>query len=359
MTLLPNCGGVMRGGALQRFIKAQPTHATLDALLPMKELPLKLELIRELEKLVKTDLMSSDNMFHFTNLQLSALSVMSIDTLQDLVKSLIRCLHIISHYTPQLQLPLLIQGKLLRCESRGVPQVSESSDNNIHQSANESEKCYLRDQRACVLTKATDARACAIIPFTLTASQENISTFTNSMFYSDILGHTTRANIGRIMHSQPLGGLNKSWNMLCLHPTLCTWWSQCLFGLKYLGFVTNGDGSSVAVQIQFYWMPRNWVKPQELAEPPYDEAIDAMLQTVVADEQRDSFPDLESGKIFEVLIDNEEEALKMKVALECQWVAVRIAALSGAARVWDLGLDVQEDADVYDTGSLDSSDSED
>ncbi|KAL5083507.1 hypothetical protein Trisim1_001382 [Trichoderma cf. simile WF8] len=68
-----------------------------------------------------------------------------------------------------------------------------------------------------------------------------------------------------------------------------------------------------------------------------------MLQTVtlqhggaiVADVQRDSFHELETGQTFEIVVDN-EDAIKMKEAFDVQWAVVRLAALSGAAGVWAL-----------------------
>ncbi|KKP01869.1 hypothetical protein THAR02_06034 [Trichoderma harzianum] len=153
-----------------------------------------------------------------------------------------------------------------------------------------------------------------------------------------------------------LGSLDKSWNMICLHPTLQTWWSQGLFGLKCLGLIPQGDGRSTRVQIQFYWMPRNGINPHDLVKPPYETAINEMLQTVtlqhgggiVADVQRDSFHELETGQTFEIVVDN-EDAIKMKEAFDVQWAVVRLAALSGAAGVWALEGNLDKD----DSPSLD------
>lgn len=93
-------------------------------------------------------------------------------------------------------------------------------------------------------------------------------------------------------------------------------------------------------------MPRNGIKPHDLVKPPYETAINEMLQTVrlqhgggiAAVVQRDSFHELETGQTFEIVVDN-EDAIKMKEAFDVQWAVVRLAALSGAAGVWALEAD--------------------
>ncbi|UKZ81844.1 hypothetical protein TrVFT333_009620 [Trichoderma virens FT-333] len=53
-----------------------------------------------------------------------------------------------------------------------------------------------------------------------------------------------------------------------------------------------------------------------------------MLQSgEVEVERMDSFRGLETGHVFEILMD-EEEAAKMKMALDLKWAVVRIAAIS-------------------------------
>lgn len=144
--------------------------------------------------------------------------------------------------------------------------------------------------------------------------------------------------------------------MICLHPLVRMWWSECLFGLKCLGIDTNGEQSTV--KIQFHWMPINTVKPHQLAEPPYDKAVDTMLESMVSDVQGGYFHGLESGQTFEIQLAS-EDAQRMKAALDVQWVAVRLAALSGAARSWEWGLgnDLFDDGD--DNRHCDSSEIED
>ncbi|OPB45713.1 hypothetical protein A0O28_0092790 [Trichoderma guizhouense] len=110
---------------------------------------------------------------------------------------------------------------------------------------------------------------------------------------------------------------------------------------------TNDDGSTV-VQIQFHWMPINEIKSHQGVEPPYDRAIDAMLQTTATGVLKFCNSGLKSGDSFNITINSEEEALKMKAALELQWLAVRLAALSGTAKAWEYASDSNTDEDEDD-----------
>ncbi|PNP44217.1 hypothetical protein THARTR1_11108 [Trichoderma harzianum] len=84
-----------------------------------------------------------------------------------------------------------------------------------------------------------------------------------------------------------------------------------------------------------------------------------MLESMVSEVQEGYFHGLKSGQTFEIQLASEEDAKKMQAVLNAQWVAVRLAALSGAARSWERGLgnDLYEDGD--DNGDYDSSDYED
>lgn len=89
----------------------------------------------------------------------------------------------------------------------------------------------------------------------------------------------------------------------------------------------------------------NEIKPHQRVEPPYDRAIDAMLENIDTGELRNY--NLRSGASFSVTINSKEEALKMKAALELQWLTIRLAALSGTSKEWeyDDDSDIAEDED--------------
>lgn len=193
------------------------------------------------------------------------------------------------------------------------------------------------------------------MPSSVAENKAEISAFITPVFLSVLLGRSG-FEIGRILLKGTPNAFEESWNMICLHPLLRMWWSECLFGLKCLG--VDSDGEHSTVKIQFHWMPINTVKPHQRVEPPYDKAIDTMLESMVSEVQKGYFHGLESGQTFEIQLASEEDATKMKAALDVQWIAVRLAALSGAARSWEWGLgnDLYEDGD--DNGAYDTSDIE-
>ncbi|KAK4077011.1 uncharacterized protein Triagg1_3978 [Trichoderma aggressivum f. europaeum] len=336
---------------LCRFLREHPRRVTLDSIFPEKELSLRLELIGELRRRLQQDFGTSEEPFHFSNIQIAALSLMSVETLQDLRQD---ASFMMTDSTLYYHLPFLVHGTFPAARNIFAAMVTQIASKSIYRNNQGHEKCFLKDLRVCVLTGTTYAIPCYIAPVGLTTSHMNMDTVTDSIFLSKLMGDVG-VQIGRIMATDSLGAFNKSWNMLCLHPTLCKWWSECLFGLRYLDMATNDDGST-AIQIQFNWMPRNEVEPDLRVEPAYDGAIDAMLQITVTDEQRDFFYYLSSGASFEVTVDNREEALKMKAALEFQWVAVRLAAMSGFARFWKWELELDSYEDEIDEDDEDNRD---
>lgn len=69
---------------LCQYLQEQPRHVPPASLLSEKELPLKLGLIAELRRRLHEDFGTSEEPFYFSNIQIAALSLMSVETLQDL-----------------------------------------------------------------------------------------------------------------------------------------------------------------------------------------------------------------------------------------------------------------------------------
>ncbi|KAL7907010.1 hypothetical protein GGI35DRAFT_482376 [Trichoderma velutinum] len=287
---------------LCRFLREHPRCVTLDSIFPEKELPLKLELIGEIRRRLQEDFGTSEEPFQFSNIQLAALSLMSVET----AGSSSRCL-IYYQCNDSLAYTTFL--------SRANWAIDYITPKSVFENDEQREKCCIRDQRVCVLTKARDAIPCYIAPIRPTTGETTMSVFTDSILLNKLMGDV---------------------------------------GAQFLGMVTNNDGCPV-IQIQFNWMPRNDVEPDQLVEPPYDEAIDAMLQTDVADDAHNSFNYLRSGQSFEILLNSKEEAFKMKAALEFQWLAVRFAALCGTIKEWEWDRDYDMDEDEDDSENLDVS----
>ncbi|KAF3067601.1 hypothetical protein CFAM422_008439 [Trichoderma lentiforme] len=322
---------------LCRFLRAQSSYrySAPDAILPAEELAIKLGIIEELRK--NEEHFSFQKPFHFSYIQLATLCLIPTETLQELLhpKQFLS-----SVLYPEDWLNILIRWKhpadSIEDGRRGLPVISSSS-------RDEREKCKLRDQRTCILTQAANPDVCRIMPSSVAESKAQIGALLTPAFLSILLGQSG-LKIARILLNGAPDTFEQSWNMICLHPLVRLWWSECLFGLKCLGIDSNGEHSTV--KIQFHWMPMNSVRPHQPVEPPYDKATSAMLESMASDVQEGYFHGLKSGQIFEIQLPSEEDAEKMKAALDVQWVAVRLAALSGAARSWEWGLG----NDLYDDG---------
>ncbi|PTB49664.1 hypothetical protein M431DRAFT_126057 [Trichoderma harzianum CBS 226.95] len=317
------------------FLRAQSSYmySAPNAILPTEELAVKLGSIEELRK--NEEQWSFQKPFHFSYIQLATLCLTPTETLKEF-------LH------PKQFLPsVLYPEHWLNIRMGPLRHLMSHSNSGL---------CKLRDQRTCILTKAANPDVCRIMPSSVAENKAEISAFITPVFLSDLLGRSGY-KIGRILLRGTPNTFEESWNMICLHPLLRMWWSECLFGLKCLGVDSNGE--HFTVKIQFHWMPMNSVRPHQLVEPPYDKATSAMLESMASDVQEGYFHGLKSGQIFEIQLPSEEDAEKMKAALDVQWVAVRLAALSGAARSWEWGLgnDLYDDGD--DDGAYSTSDVED
>lgn len=67
---------------LRIFLQAQPNYSAPSSLLPMEELAIKIEIIKELRKYEELD--RDGKPFHFSSIQISFFSLMSIDALRRL-----------------------------------------------------------------------------------------------------------------------------------------------------------------------------------------------------------------------------------------------------------------------------------
>lgn len=69
---------------LCQFLREQPIRVPLDSLLTKEGLDEKLKLIEELHRRLREEFGTSERPFHFSNIQIAALCLMSVETLRDL-----------------------------------------------------------------------------------------------------------------------------------------------------------------------------------------------------------------------------------------------------------------------------------
>ncbi|KAL6872869.1 hypothetical protein J3F83DRAFT_713341 [Trichoderma novae-zelandiae] len=204
----------------------------------------------------------------------------------------------------------------------------------------EKEKALARDGYACILTGGADAKACRILPFATTATRHNaVSSWSSWFILQDFMDESTTEAYDNLL--RVAGSSDKSWNMISMTPAMQSQWKRCFFALKCLGITPTG-GDNAVVRLQFHWMLRNGVNPQAVVSPVMP-TIRRLLRSTpasdrpsAADARRATGRRLENGHTFDLSMTM-AEAQCMKVAVDIQWIAIRLAAISGLARTWEAG----------------------
>ncbi|KAL7931257.1 hypothetical protein V8C35DRAFT_282885 [Trichoderma chlorosporum] len=343
---------------LSKYLKDDPSFSPSSPIIPTEELDFRLEMIEGLRKDYEA-LHPQKGPFNFTTVQFSTFLVMPMDRLDVLRRD---PGSVFLYFEPDAYLFFMVNGRMRDKKPKGGGQkgsdaashqlstTTVDSNESIIRNALEHRKCLTRDRNACVFTKASLPEACHILPFAINDHIE-----TTIFFSSALLGLTVAEKAKELLTTAP-GSSDKSWNMISLHSTLHTWWRNCLFGVKCLGIIPHSEEYS-KVRLQFHWMPHHTRKPDDLVAQPYEDVIREMLQSsvnaqgdlgLVTGMRRDSGRELETGQTFEICVEK-DDAWKMKAALDIRWAVTRLAAISGAARAWELedGLDNPgEDVDV-------------
>ncbi|KAL7808651.1 hypothetical protein V8C26DRAFT_412785 [Trichoderma gracile] len=351
---------------LLQYAKARPPRAPADPLIRMEEAELRLELIAKILQTLDASALSrqrnSDGRCRFTGLQLTFLLLLPVDSLRAFSQySFLDIVHIFSlllSYSP-----FMIQGtRLDEQDSAGTESSNTSpadkgrrranSTKGIRPNAKERQDCIVRDGGVCILTGAAFPEVCHITPFALSATEMHFREVgihlpvARCLTGSDISGQFLN------MAGDAPGCTDKSWNMICLHPTLHFWWGKCLFALKCLGLGPLLDSGNRTVRIQFHWMPRNGNNPRDYIQAD-QETLQRLLQTVtrehdrgfITESRKDSSRRLETGDTFD-LVTSAEDAAKMKIMIDIQRANTQLAAISGAAGLWDLPSDSLPDPEA-------------
>lgn len=155
-----------------------------------------------------------------------------------------------------------------------------------------------------------------------------------------------------------LGSSDKSWNMICLTPTLHDWWGKAYFALKWLGDERQENDGYCSFNVTWQWLPRKIhekLNSQFLERPAGDnydtrarldldteESYQAVKRAILESvqiplEPREAEPrvpdksgrTIQSGHIITLRV-KKDDLEKVKTVLEAQWKLLQIAALSGA-----------------------------
>ncbi|KAL7784277.1 hypothetical protein V8C43DRAFT_325649 [Trichoderma afarasin] len=337
------------------YMETRPYLKDATPIIRLEEIEPRLELIAAIEEAYdKSPCMAQRDDhgdFQFTALQLVYLLVIPMEHLRGI--SATPMVPYIPYIKLENYLLFMVQGRLPddAIIDRGTAStvspddthsLSTGSGISIDEDANERAKCIARDGGVCVLTGAALPDICHIVPFEINATQAGLA------HYREHFSHLTRL-LDKESHAEVIGLLDsglgcsyKSWNMLCLHPTLGDWWRKCLIGLKFLGMIPFSHQVGYhTVQLQFYWMPRGHdIFPQDSAQLDRD-MIQEMLQITeqnddpIAESQKYNSSLLQTGQVFSLNMPT-KDAIKMKLMIDIQWANARLAAMSGLSGNWEL-----------------------
>ncbi|RCI10340.1 hypothetical protein L249_4345, partial [Ophiocordyceps polyrhachis-furcata BCC 54312] len=219
-----------------------------------------------------------------------------------------------------------------------------------------------RDGDACVVTGAPFPDVCHILPFSWSKSRYNCYKVQGELIYHEHLwgDGNFSAEVRNWLTESP-GAADKSWNMICLSPSLHRLWGKALFGLKYLGQLpAPPDEAEVPVQLQFRWLRREAVAPPEAWKPINPEGerdfetsrtsrflngVDA--ESMVSAHFAGSARPVESGHVITIRIPR-EDVQKFIAVINIQWSLCQLAAMSAAAEALEDEVeDEEEDGESF------------
>lgn len=249
----------------------------------------------------------------------------------------------------------------------GIGSVSEVPRNRA-----ETDMARERDGGVCVVTQSVDPDVCHILPFTLNNTSDNIEATRN--VFSTLRNLMSPETQGRLIdllcptHNE-LGSSDKTWNMITLNTQLHRYWSKAYFGLKLVEENNEPeppkdaeDEEFTTIQVEWRWLPNKIPKALEKSLGPISSAKghaarevnfesetlesmassihDALTRTTpispmgATAKHSDSGRPIESGHII-TLKAKREDALITKTLIQLQWIAMQMAAFSGAGEIAD------------------------
>lgn len=146
--------------------------------------------------------------------------------------------------------------------------------------------------------------------------------------------------------------LDHHWNLIPLQSQIHEAWGNAECAFKCLGIYPKDD--KYIVKLQFHWLNLNKFTKLELKN--FDVSL-SKFSRMVGDTLYPEFPKeggdilrldttrIRTGDIFNITMPNEDDAKKMKVLIDAQWVVLRIAAMSGAAFDFRLSSDSHLDSE--------------
>ncbi|KAJ0415696.1 hypothetical protein BJY00DRAFT_293127 [Aspergillus carlsbadensis] len=193
------------------------------------------------------------------------------------------------------------------------------------------DKCRLRDQDTCRITKGGDCtEVCHIYPFSLATK---VGTISHTSFWDLLSFYWSREQI-RSWEEKLLGPSRTEIleNVICLAQTVHGLWGKGRFALKPISLSTDAK----TLTVEFYWLHEYPYEYRLLATPPFSPAsVDCTRRgTRLLDCRAKRI--LESGDLLTFKTEDPDTLpLPSIEILQLQWILNRLVSLSGAADVPD------------------------
>lgn len=183
-------------------------------------------------------------------------------------------------------------------------------------------------------------QACHIFPFSAIKRRGLLSDALQSilgMFWTSARGARLQALITDNAHI-----LDTAKNMICLTPTLHSWWANAYFALEPYEQLPNG------VRIRLRWLKKTAFVPWQAMPEPRTDPRDYLnwpgeQEGILGIVDFESGHPLIDGSLFDLVSDDVDTQVSWDL-IEIQWDLLRMAALSGAGEVAD---DPRWDSDKY------------
>ncbi|KAF5966005.1 hypothetical protein FBULB1_11932 [Fusarium bulbicola] len=264
----------------------------------------------------------------------------------------------ISKLSPELQDHVPTRSGTPASDSESDPYMSSTWDTPIFRTnlklddhvrdREEEAKCLERDGKTCVVLGTANPMVSHIIPYTWNNTKEHNNTTGDikmrapGLFRANINGATSY-----VCNPHELGGTDKVWNMMCLHPELHKLWAKVYCAFKHI-YTERCDENKSKVTLQFRWMPQikkrlgqeidihgtgpgsdwqQWIEELNVfhrqGSPPPAPCEEALRHLTESGEP------LLSGYLINIQMPT-DETKRFEEVIDIQWACILFTALVGA-----------------------------
>lgn len=187
--------------------------------------------------------------------------------------------------------------------------------------------------KKCIVTSSDAFDICHILPYSMynTTARKSQVNHSNWQFFSYF--SKTKDLINLIENEATL---DRYWNLIPLSKTLHSMWgsAKCTFEPRI-----NFNGNAWEVVLKFHWLNRREDGNHDDRIPLDFRTVSCMVRERYPEYPKDGgnvFRDpegtrLRTGDIIRIQMPNRKDANNMQTVFSAQWVALQIAAMSGAA----------------------------